>query len=140
MSGISRFYYVGGAGGFLGSDGLNGVDFTVEVWETSIRTLRVIYHGDYLKPISDNFDSFVPNGPYDENQEREMMILFASNLFAECPSYNLVKEECKDIKSMDLSSGHNVPLHFHDLLEESKKIDISDKTHIYVSNLKEINI
>lgn len=138
MSGISAYYYIGNAGGFLGSDGLNGIDFTIAVWEADRRTLTVDYQSDRYVPLSQNLRSFVPAGPCDSEQARRAMLLFASNLFAECPSYQMVKDECGLIESMDFSTGRNVPPHFNDLLEESKQIDLDGKVHIFFAPLRDV--
>lgn len=126
MAGISAFYYVGGAGGFVGSDGLLGKDIEIEVWEGDKRTLVAKYKTYNYQPMYMNLDRFVPRGPEDKDQARIALILFASNLFKDCPSYEIVKQECDGVDSIDFSSGFNVPNHFYDLLEESRQIDLDD--------------
>lgn len=140
MAGISAYYYVGEAGGYLGSDGLNGRDIEITIWEADKRTLVVNYLNDYYVPMSPSLKSFVPNGPDDDMQAKRALILFASNLFKDCPSYQKVKIECEGIDSIDFSSGYNVPRHFDDLLEESKQLDLSDKVHMYLAILSDVKI
>lgn len=140
MAGIGAYYYIGGAGGFMGSDGLNGKDIEIEVWEGDRRTL-VAKHLTYnYKPMYMNLKRFTPHGPYDEDQERIALILFASNLFVDCPSYEVVKKECEGIESMDFSSGLNVPKHFYDLLEETRQIDLKDKVNMYMAIIRSVNL
>ena len=140
MAGISAYYYIGGAGGFLGSDGLNGKDVEIEVWEGDRRSLVVNYLTYTYKPMCMTLKAFVPNGPDDPNQAREALLLFASNLFEDCPSYNKVKNECEGVKYIDFSSGLNVPKHFYDLLEESKQVDLSDKVNMYFAILRDVHL
>ena len=140
MAGISAYYYIGGAGGFLGSDGLNGKDVEIAVWESDRRSLVVNYLTYKYKPMYMTLKSFVPHGPVDKDQARIALILFASNLFKDCPSYNKVKNECEGVESIDFSSGRNVPKHFYDLLEESKQIDLNDKVNMYFAILYDVDL
>ena len=140
MAGIVAYYYVGGAGGFNGGDGLNGLCFDLEVWAGDREALSVNYHSYDLKPISLSLKTFVPKGPNDEDKARRAMILFASNLFEECPSFEKVKNEMGQIDYIDFSSGINVPAHFNDLLEESRNIEIPDNIYVYFAPLKKIMI
>lgn len=144
MAGISAFYYIGGAGGFMGSDGLNGKHIEIEVWEADRRTLVANYLSNYYKPMYKDLKSFVPHGPDDKEQARIALILFASNVFKDCPSYKKVKVECKGINYIDFSAKLNVPEHFYDLLEESRQIELNDEVNIYFAplmspDLKQIN-
>ena len=139
MAGISAYYYIGGAGGFMGSDGLNGKDIEIAVWEGDRRAL-VAKHLTYnYQPMYMNLKRFVPHGPDDEDQARIALILFASNLFKDCPSYEKVKSECEGVDFIDFSSGLNVPKHFCDLLKESRQIDLKDKVNMYFAILYDVN-
>ena len=138
MAGIGGYYYIGNAGGFLGSDGLNGKDIEIEIWHGDRKCLVANYLSNNFKPISTKLRKFVPHGPEDKDEARIALILFASNLFVDCPSYNKVKIECEDLEYIDFSSRTNVPPHFNDLLEESKQIDIKDKVYMYESVLNDI--
>ena len=140
MAGISAYYFIGGAGGFLGSDGLNGKDMEVAVWEADVRSLVVNYLTYAYKPMYKALKGFVPKGPNDPNQARTVLLLFASNLFESCPSYGKVKSECEGIESIDFSSGFNVPKHFYDLLEESKQVDLSGKVNLYFAPIQNVDI
>lgn len=126
MSGISGYYYIGTAGGFLGADGLLGKDVEITIWEGDVRSLSVRYLTNRYEPMSKELKSFIPKGPDDENQAREAIILFASNLFKDCPSYDKVKLECEGIDRIDFCDKTSVPKHFYDLLEESKSIKLED--------------
>ena len=140
MAGITACYFIGGAGGFAGHDGINGKDIEIEVWEGDRMTL-VAKHLTYnLQPMYMSLKSFIPCGPDDENKERIALILFASNLFKDCPSYEKVKLECEGIDFVDFSSGLNVPKHFYNLLEESKQIDLKDKVNMYFASLHDIDL
>lgn len=140
MAGIYGYYYIGGAGGFMGSDGLNSKDIEIEVWEGDRRTL-VAKHLTYnFQPMSMNLKKFVPHGPDDEDQARIALILFASNLFKDCPSYEKVKVECEGIDFIDFSAKLNVPNHFYDLLEESKQLDLKDNVNMYFAILQDVNL
>lgn len=140
MAGISAYYYVGGAGGFMGSDGLNGKDIEIAVWEGNRRAL-VANHLTYTyRPMFMKLNRFVPYGPDDEDQARIALILFASNLFEECPSYEKVKLECEGVDFIDFNTGLNVPKHFYELLEESRQIDLKDKVNMYFAILYDVNL
>lgn len=136
MAGISRKYYIGGAGGFLGLDGLNGIDFEIDVWESDIRSLVVRYFDDRYEPISKDLISFVPKGPDDPDQNRKAIVLFASNLFKDCKSYEIVKKEFEGVKYVNFCNEESVPAHFYDFLEESRSIDVSEKINIYFADIR----
>ena len=140
MSGIVAYYYVGQGGGFLGSDGMAGKDLEIRVGAGNREWLEVSYTTYNFKPMNMSLKSFVPFGPGHEDTLRIAMILFASNLFEECPSFDLVKREMDQIEFIDFSYGQNVPPHFMDLLEESRSVDITDKATIYFAELREVEI
>lgn len=140
MSGIVAYYYVGQGGGFMGSDGMAGKDLEIRVGAGHTEWLEAGYTTYNYKPMSMSLKSFVPFGPVHEDTLRIAMILFASNLFESCPSFNKVKQEMEQIEFIDFSSGYNVPPHFMDLFEESKSVDISDKVTIYLAKLEEVRI
>ena len=140
MSGIVAYYYVGQGGGFLGSDGLAGKDLEIRVGVADREWLEASYTTYNYKPLSMSLKSFVPFGPGHKDTLRIAMILFASNLFESCPSFNLVKQEMDQIEYIDFSYGRNVPPHFMDLLEESRSVDIKDKATVYFANLREVEI
>ena len=140
MAGISAYYFVGGAGGFMGSDGMLGRDIEIAVWEGNRRALVVNYLNNYYQPIGANLKKFIPSGPNDKDQERIALILFASNLFKDCPSYEKVKSECEGIEYIDFNMMINVPKHFNDLLEESKQMDLSEIVNMYFTPLCDVSL
>lgn len=141
MAGISGYYYIGTAGGFQGADGLLGKDIEIEVWESDRMALVASkYYTDNYQPIYKDLRKFIPHGPNDKDMVRIAVILFASNLFKDCPSYEKVKLECEGIDYIDFSSKKNVPRHFYDLLEESRKIELDDRAHMFYSCIDEIKI
>ena len=140
MSGIVALYYVGHGGGFLGSDGLAGKDLEIRVGAADREWLEASYTTYTFKPISLKLKSFVPYGPGHEDTLRIAMILFASNLFESCPSFEIVQKEMDQIEYIDFSAGFNVPEHFKQLLEESRSIDINDKVDIYLASLRKVEI
>ena len=140
MSGIAAYYLAGGSGGYMGADGLNGgVDFYVELWVGHREAFAVNYVTYNYLPMSLSLKSFVPYEPFDtERKERTMAILFASNLFAECPSFEKVRQECEGVERIDFNLGTNVPEHFEDLYEESKKVKLPERFHLYFANLQSV--
>lgn len=140
MAGIGNYYYVGGVGGFMGADGLNGRDIEIAVWHGDRKALVPNYLTNHYHPMSPSIKRLIPKGPEDENEPREALIIFASELFKECPSYEKVKLECEGLDEVNLCFEENTPKHFYDLLEESKKINLEDKVHMFYSELHEIKI
>ena len=140
MSGIVAYYYVGKGGGFMGSDGMAGKDLEIRVGAGNREWLEASYSTYNYKPLGMSLKRFVPFGPEHEDTLRIAMILYASNLFDSCPSFDLVKKEMENIEFIDFSAGYNVPPHFKDLLEESRSVDISDKVTIYFAPLREVNL
>ncbi len=140
MSGIVAYYYVGQGGGFLGSDGMAGKDLEIRVGAADREWLEASYTTYTYQPMSMSLRSFVPFGPGHKDTLRIAMILFASNLFETCPSFDTVKREMDQIEFIDFSAGYNVPPHFKDLLEESRSVDIGEKATIYLAELREVSI
>ena len=140
MAGIVAYYYVGSSGGFMGSDGLAGKDLEIRVGAANREWLEASYTTYTFKPISLKLKSFVPYGPGDKDTLRIAMILFASNLFESCPSFDIVKKEMDQIEFIDFNAGRNIPEHFDQLLEESRSVDISGKADIYLAKLTRVEI
>lgn len=140
MSGIVAYYYVGQGGGFLGSDGMAGKDLEIRVGAADREWLEASYTTYNYQPMNMSLKSFVPYGPGHKDTLRIAMVLFASNLFEMCPSFDTVKREMDQVEYIDFSAGYNVPPHFKDLLEESRSVDISERVTIYLAELREVSI
>ena len=140
MSGIVAYYYVGQGGGFMGSDGMAGKNLEIRIYAGNREWIEAGYTTYNYRPLSMSLKSFVPFGPVHDDTLRIAMILFASNRFETCPSFEKVKRETEQIEYIDFDANRNVPPHFMDLFEESKSVDISDRVTIYFAPLSEVTI
>ena len=109
---------------------MSDYDFEITVFASDREYYEVKYKTYNFKPISLSFEGFVPFGPGEKDTLRIAMILFASNLFEECPSMKILKKEMEGMKYIDFCVGKSIPEHFMDLLEESRSIDITEKVAI----------
>ena len=141
MSGIVAYYLVGTGGGFLGSDGLASVDFIIGVGASDVEWFELVKYRTYNHtPLAMSLKSFVPKGPDDPDKLRVAMVLWASELFKDCPSYELVKRELEGVESMALHTGYDVPEHFWDLIEESRSVTIPEDVMICLAPLCDVDI
>lgn len=141
MAGIVAYYFVGGGGGFQGADGMGNCDFVVEVGAGSREWLSLVKYLSYNhKPISVSVKTMIPTDPYDKDRARRMLILWASDLFESCPSFELVKKEIEGTEFVDFHMGYGVPEHFNDLLEESRTIDLNSLINVYFAPLSDIDM
>ena len=138
MAGIVALYYLGFGGGFKGADGMAGYEFTIEVGASDREWFALRDRLSYnYPPLCMSVTTFIPKGPMDKDSIRIAMILWASSIFKNCPSYNLVKNELEEMKTdyIDFDCNRNVPLHFYTLLEESRSISLPEDVFIYASPL-----
>lgn len=138
MAGIVAFYYVGRRSDSLAADGMMDYELMIEVGAGFREWFKLHRRESYnYPPMSMSVETFVPEGSMHPDSLRIAMLLWASSLFKNCPSYNLVKQDLESAgtKFIDFCTGDGVPAHFHDLLEESRNVDISDEVAIYGNSL-----
>ena len=141
MAGTAAYYFIGQGGGFMGSDGMAGYELMVEVGAGSREWLSLYDRKSYnFPPMSMSVKTFVPKGPEDMDKLRIALILWVSELFRDCPSYETVKAELQGVEFVDFDTGRGVPKHFYDLLEESRSVDISDRVNLYCAPLYDVGI
>ena len=64
MAGYSKFYVVGGEGGFMGSDGVNPIEILILVGDAGRQWLEPHYFDASIRPIG-RIQLIVPAGPDD---------------------------------------------------------------------------
>src|SRR5205814_490033 len=85
MAGYSRFYVVGGPGGFMGADGVNPIEFFILVGDADRQWLEPHYFDRSIKPIG-RLHVIVPAGPDHPDSLIDACVAFCPRHFRSCPS------------------------------------------------------
>lgn len=122
MAGISKLYVVGGQGGFMGSDGVNPVDFIILVGDSSRQWLEPVYHDPSIKPLG-RLTTIIPEGPDRPDSLLDACIAFAPGFFSKCPSLKKVRVQLADTERLDFDLGRSaIPTSWAALREEARPI------------------
>jgi len=89
MAGFYKIYLVGGSGGFLGFDGINPIFFQILIGTADREWLEPKYFDEKFSSMS-NITHMVPQGPINDENIIDGLIIFAPQLFEE--SCDLLKE------------------------------------------------
>jgi len=108
VAGYSKFYVIGGQGGFMGADGVNPIEFLVLVGDAGRQWLEPHYFDRSIKPIG-RLRAIVPAGPDQPDSLLDACIAFCPRHFRECPSLGEVESapsECGASRLPGSSSRH----------------------------------
>ncbi|MGI9125975.1 MAG: hypothetical protein ACR2JM_14645 [Mycobacterium sp.] len=120
MAGFYKLYVVGGAGGFMGSDGVNPVDFIILEGGGH----RMWFEARHFRPRTrvSTVRRVVPAGPHDPNALIDAVLAFDLGRFAECPSFAAVCDQLEGIEMLDFDRGTEIPAAWPALREEARPI------------------
>ena len=120
MAGFYKLYVVGGAGGFMGSDGVNPIDFIILEGEGS----RMWFEARHFRPHTraSKVRNMVPAGPNDPNALIDAVLAFDLGRFAECPSFAAVRDQLEGVDRLDFDRDVNIPAAWPALREEARPI------------------
>ena len=120
MAGFYKIYVVGGAGGFMGEDGVNPIDYIILEGGAH----RMWFEARRFRPVSrvGNVRTVVPAGPHDPNALIDAVLAFDLGRFAECPSFATVRGELQDMDHLDFDRGIDIPAAWPALREEARPI------------------
>lgn len=104
MAGIYKLYVVGGAGGYMGSDGVSPVEFMILVGVGSRMWMEPSYHNRALTPLG-NVRTIIPEGPTSPDAVLDACLAFAPEYFAACPSMAAVRAEVGTREQLDFDGG-----------------------------------
>ena len=100
MAGISKIYCIGGEGGFLGSDGMNPIDFQILVGDANRQWLEVQYFNKDIRPIG-RVRVIIPKGPDHPDALIDACLAFFPEYFESCPSLAQVVEALGNVPRID---------------------------------------
>lgn len=122
MSGYSQIYYVGAAGGFRGSDGLNDVWLEIRQKDGNRQSFHAHFRRKGLKPMG-GVEVVVPAGPDHPDGLLDACLAFAPQLFEACPSAAAVSAALADATLMDFDLGkEQIPAEWAKLRDEARPI------------------
>ena len=136
MAGFYKLYVVGGAGGFMGSDGVNPVEFIILEGGGS----RMWFEARRFGP-RDRFSrvrAMVPAGPNDPNALIDAVLAFDLGRFAECSSFAAVRDQLEGVDRLDFDQDVNIPAAWPALREEARPI--FERMGIWEADLNRIEL
>lgn len=132
---MSKIYCFGEEGGFMGSDGLRGIDLQILVTEGSRQAL-VAYHLDKrIRPMG-RVKVIIPAGPNHPNALIDACLAFDPESFASCPSLAQVAEGLANARRIDFDMDGE-PAGWAQLREEARPL--FEKMIIYEGVLNKIS-
>ena len=137
MTGFSKAYFIGNAGGFMGADGLARPFVQILQGEADRRWLEAIYQDDAMSPVG-NVKSMVPAGPDDPLALLDAAIVFLPRLFEQCPSFNAVAAQLEGITLLDFNLGQSVPSEWAQLRQEA--LPIFHRLNVWEADLRQVDV
>ena len=122
MAGYSRLYVIGGAGGALGADGANPIDFLILVGDADRQWLEPHYFDKSIEPMG-RVRIIVPAEPNQADSLLDACIAFSPRRFDECPSLAEVESALQDFERLDFHlSPKRIPAGWAGLREEARSV------------------
>ena len=120
MAGFYKLFVVGGAGGFMGSDGVNPVEFIILEGGGN----RMWFEARHFRPHNrvSRVRAMVPAGARDPNALIDAVLAFDLGRFADCPSFAAVREQLEGVDRLDFDQDINIPAAWPALREEARPI------------------
>lgn len=135
MAGFYKFYVVGGEGGFMGADGVNPLDYILAVGGADRMWFEI---RDFRRPRRKvgEVKVVIPAGPEDPNALIDAVLAFDLGRFAECPSFDAVRDALTGVDRIDFDRDKNVPAAWTGLREEARPI--FDRMNIWEADLQPV--
>jgi hypothetical protein len=122
MAGFSRFYVIGGLGGFMGADGVNPIEMMIMVGEGNRQWLEPRYFDTRIKPLG-KLKTIIPAGPDHPDALLDACIAFYPRLFRECHLLKEVESSLGDAERLDFDARPlEIPKGWYKLREEARPI------------------
>lgn len=119
MAGYSRIYVIGGAGGFMGADGVNPIELEIRVGEGNRQWLEPRYFETPIRRLGD-IQAIVPEGPCSTNALIDACIAFYPERFADCPALELVESSITGMRGLDFTDPEFIPKDWSALREQAR--------------------
>lgn len=137
MAGFSKFYVVGGEGGFGGADGVNPIEMLVLVGEGNRQWLEAHYVDTSITPIG-QLRTIVPEGPNHPDALLDACIAFCPRYFQPCPSLEAVASALGNREQLDFNARpEDIPAAWATLREEARPL-FADM-HIWQADLRPLH-
>lgn len=120
MSGIYKLFVIGGAGGFMGADGVNPVEMIIGVGGADRMWLEPIVVR--TRGRRTRVRVVIPARPHDPDLLLDAVLAFDLDRFAECPSQAAVREQLEGVTRLDFHLGRGIPAAWPALREEARPI------------------
>jgi hypothetical protein len=98
MAGFYKLYVVGGAGGFMGADGVNPIEYIIGVGAAHRMWLEMVH---IRRRRSTRVRFVVPAGPNDPNTLIDAVLAFDLGRFEQCPSFAAVRDHLDDVTRLE---------------------------------------
>lgn len=122
MAGFSKFYVIGGQGGFMGADGVNPIEFLVLVGEADRQWLEPHYFDTSIDPIG-KLRVIIPAGPNQPDSLLDACIAFYPRHFGGCPSLGEVEAALRNAERLDFNADpQGIPPAWARLREEARPL------------------
>lgn len=120
MSGYSKIYCIGGEGGFMGSDGMNPIDFQILVGDGNRQWLEVKYFNSNIRPMG-RVRVIIPKGPDPIYKDAllDACLAFFPEYFQKSLSLTKVVEAVGNAKRLDFDADGE-PDGWAELREEAR--------------------
>ena len=137
MSGYSKIYCIGGEGGFMGSDGMNPIDFQILVGDGNRQWLEVKYFNGNIRPMG-RVEVIIPKGPDPIYKDAllDACLAFFPEYFESCSSLAQVVEVVSNAQRIDFDSDGE-PDGWAELREQARPL--FRHLIIYEAELKKVN-
>lgn len=120
MAGFSRFYVIGGLGGYLGADGVNPIELLILVGDADRQWLEPHYFDKTAGPLG-SLEVVVPAAPDHPDSLLDACLAFCPRHFSSCHSLAEVSSALRGVRRLDFDLGaEDVPSGWSRLREEAR--------------------
>lgn len=104
MAGFDEVFFLGGAGGFQGADGVNPVETIILVGNADRQWLEPRYLEGPRCPLA-QLKAVIPQAPHHPDLLLDACIAFRPDMFEDCPSLAAVASLLGSVERLDLDQG-----------------------------------
>ncbi len=138
MAGYNKVYFVGGEGGFGGSDGVNPIYFQILIGDAGRQWLEPHYFKGSIRPLG-NVQAIIPERPDHPLALLDSCIAFYPQHFQACPTLSVVERALLGATRLDFDQGRGkIPTEWDQLREEA--MPWFKDLHIWEAKLQYVNL
>jgi hypothetical protein len=122
VAGYSKLYVIGSAGGFMGADGVNAIEFLVLVGDAGRQWLEPHYFDTTIEPLG-KLRVIIPAGPDHPDSLLDACIAFCPRYFERCASLGEVAAALRDTERLDFDARpQDIPTAWARLRDEARPL------------------